>query len=81
MNYAHLSLCLLTSIGYFIPFTYSRANIVVSTTTGQILQNITINKFGEGSIEVNKEFMASAMYYYTLYVDGKKVDTKRMIVE
>lgn len=42
---------------------------------------IAIEISGEGSIEVNKEFMASAMYYYTLYVDGKKVDTKRMIVK
>jgi len=25
--------------------------------------------------------MASAVYLYTLYVDGKRIDTKRMIVE
>lgn len=70
-----------TSVGYFIPLSYSKANIVVSTTTGQLLKNINITKFGEGAIEINKERMATALYYYTLYVDGKKVDTKRMIVE
>ncbi len=70
-----------TSVGYFIPLSYSKANIIVSTTTGQILKNINITKFGEGAIDINKERMATAIYYYTLYVDGKKVDTKRMIVE
>ena len=70
-----------TNIGYFIPFIYSKANIVISSSLGQILQNIPITRFGEGSITVEKERMSAAIYYYTLYVDGKQIDTKRMIVE
>jgi deferrochelatase/peroxidase EfeB len=70
-----------TSIGYYIPYEHSRANLVISTTTGQILANISIREFGEGAIEFNKSALQSAMYFYTLYVDGQKVDTKRMLVE
>jgi|GEM_PF-490794 len=70
-----------TSIGYFIPFKHSNANLIISSTTGQILSNISIQKFGDGTIEFNKAALQSAMYFYTLYVDGKKVDTKRMLVE
>ncbi len=70
-----------TNIQYFIPLSYSNANIVISTTLGQILDNFQITKFGEGSINVDKGRMAAAIYYYTLFVDGKKIDTKRMIVE
>jgi hypothetical protein len=70
-----------TMIGYFVPFSYSKANIVVSTVTGQILDNILLSKFGEGSININKDRMQSAIYLYTLYVDGKKVDTKKMVVK
>ncbi len=70
-----------TSIGYFIPLIYSKANIVISTSLGQILNNISITRFGEGSIVFNKAGLAQAIYYYTLYVDGKQIDTKRMVVE
>ena len=48
---------------------------------GQIVDNISLSRFGIGSISVSKSRMATATYLYTLYVDDKKVDTKRMIVE
>jgi len=70
-----------TSIEYYIPFTYKTANIVVSATSGRIMENRKITKMGEGSISVNKARMQSAVYFYTLYVDGKRIDTKRMVVE
>jgi hypothetical protein len=70
-----------TSIGYFIPFRYNNANIIVSATSGRLLENYKIDRMGEGEILVNKERMQSAVYFYTLYVDGKRIDTKRMVVE
>ncbi|MFT5250142.1 MAG: hypothetical protein ACI93P_001877, partial [bacterium] len=70
-----------TSVGYFVPFTHSKANIVISTMAGQIVDNISVSRLGVGSISVNKSQMATATYLYTLYVDGKRIDTKRMIVE
>ena len=70
-----------TSIGYYIPITYSNANIVISSTTGQLLNNIAVEVKGEGSIEIGKASLQSGMYFYTLFVDGKKIDTKRMIIE
>ena len=70
-----------TSIGYYIPITYTNANIVISSTTGQLLNNIAVEVKGEGSIEIGKASLQSGMYFYTLFVDGKKIDTKRMIIE
>ncbi|QIE58312.1 hypothetical protein G5B37_01625 [Rasiella rasia] len=70
-----------TSIGYYIPFEHSRANLLITTTEGKVLSNIAIREFGEGTIEFNKSTLQSAMYFYTLYVDGERVDTKRMLVE
>ena len=70
-----------TSISYFVPFVNSNANIVISNATGQILENRSVDKFGQGSIIVNKDRMSTGIYFYTLYADGKKVDTKRMVVE
>ena len=70
-----------TSIGYFIPLTYAKANIVVSNVAGQILNNVPITKFGEGEITISKNRLQSAVYFYTLFVDGKRVASKRMVVE
>ncbi|MFC7356601.1 hypothetical protein ACFQO1_02800 [Jejudonia soesokkakensis] len=70
-----------TTIGYFIPFRYESANIIVSATSGRLLENYKIDRMGEGEIIVDKERMQAAVYFYTLYVDGKRIDTKRMVVE
>lgn len=70
-----------TTIGYYIPFTHDRANIVIRSITGQLIRNISLTQFGEGSIVIDRSRMASAIYMYTLYVDGKRIDTKRMVVE
>ena len=70
-----------TRIGYFIPMTYTHAVMTISTTSGKMINTIPITRFGEGHIDVNKDNLASAVYFYTLYVDGKRVDTKRMVVE
>ncbi len=70
-----------TLIKYFVPLSYSNANIVISATSGRILDNRSNLRLGEGSITVNKNRMQAGVYFYTLFVDGKRVDTKRMIVE
>ena len=70
-----------TVIGYFVPLSYSKANIIISNINGQVLNNINLAQFGQGSITVDKARMATATYLYTLFVDGKKIDSRRMIVE
>jgi len=70
-----------TTIGYYIPFHHSKANIAITATSGQRIQDIPITKFGEGSIQIDESRLQAAIYFYTLYVDGKRIDTKRMVVK
>tara|TARA_B100000767_G_scaffold151371_1_gene142508 strand:+ start:207 stop:1553 length:1347 start_codon:yes stop_codon:yes gene_type:complete len=70
-----------TSVGYFVPYTNAKAHIVISTMAGQIVHNIELSNLGVGAVSIDNSRMASALYLYTLYVDGKRIDTKRMIVE
>jgi hypothetical protein len=70
-----------TTISYYIPITYSKANLVISTVTGQLLFNLPLEVEGEGSIDFGKSSLPSGMYFYTLFVEGKKIDTKRMVIE
>jgi len=69
-----------STIGYYVPQTVSQAEIIFSNNVGQIVNRIAVKKKGEGEITVNSSNYASGMYYYTLYLDGKKIDTKKMIV-
>ena len=70
-----------TSVGYFVPYTNAKAHIVISTMAGQIVHNMELSNLGVGAVSIDNSRMASALYLYTLYVDGKRIDTKRMIVE
>ena len=70
-----------TSIRYYIPFEYNKAEIVLTTVTGQILKRIPVNEVGEGSIDFSRSALSSGIYLYTLYLDGKRIDTKRMLIE
>ena len=70
-----------TSIGYFVPYTNAKAHIVISTMAGQIVHNMELLNLGVGAVSIDNSRMASAIYLYTLYVDGKRIDSKRMIVE
>ena len=68
-------------IGYYIPQSANNAEIVFSNNVGQIVDRIRITQKGEGEVEINASRYASGMYYYTLYLDGKKIATKKMIVD
>lgn len=70
-----------TNISYFIPAKYNSARIEIVSSLGQLISSIPITKFGEeGSVNMKKAYLQSAIYYYTLYVDGKKIETKRLVI-
>jgi len=69
-----------TEIKYNVPEKYNSAKIQVVNSLGQIVYDIPITKFGEGSISLRKKNLQSAVYFYTLYVEGKKIDTKRLVI-
>ncbi|MBU2940593.1 T9SS type A sorting domain-containing protein [Lacinutrix sp. C3R15] len=70
-----------TTIDYFIPVQYTSANIQVVSSLGQVVYDIPITQFGEGSVTLTKNNLQSAVYFYTLYVDGKKIASKRLVVD
>ena len=70
-----------TSIKYYIPYNKNNGAIVFSNNSGQIIDNIKLENFGEQELFFNSESLASGIYYYTLFVDGRKVDSKKMIID
>lgn len=68
-----------TVIKYNVPEKYGYAQLIFSTLDGRILKTIDIAKKGAGEITVFANDLTNGIYSYTLVVDGKTFDTKKMV--
>lgn len=69
-----------TTISFFIPETCSRASIHIYNLQGKQIKQLSIESRGNGSVTINGYELTPGMYMYSLIVDGKEVDTKKMIL-
>jgi len=69
-----------TTIGYFISGMKNMANLIIYDLNGKELNKFVINRAGEGSLQIKSGQFYNGMYLYTLVVDGKEIETKKMIV-
>ena len=69
-----------TVIRYHIPASVSNAQIMVTNASGNMIKTFTLNNKGAGSVTINAGELAAGSYYYTLITDGKKADSKQMIL-
>jgi len=69
-----------TTINYTLPERYLSAKIIVVDELGKIIKAIDLSGKGSGSVIFSSPFTAGASYQYSLYVDGKLIDTKQMIL-
>ena len=67
-----------TAINYTLPKSYSSAKIVVVDNLGKAIKSFDLNGTGKASLAFSSPFRAGASYQYSLFVDGKLVDTKQM---
>ncbi|HTB05769.1 MAG TPA: tail fiber domain-containing protein [Bacteroidia bacterium] len=69
-----------TNITCFIPGQSGSASLLIMDMTGAIKTTIPITGRNSQTITINAGQLTAGMYYYTLLVDGKEVDTKKMIL-
>lgn len=69
-----------TKIGCFIPESSNWAVLYIYNMNGAQLQQYPVNGKGEQTVTISGNALEPGMYLYTLVVDGKEVDTKRMIL-
>jgi hypothetical protein len=43
------------------------------------MKEVTVSAIGEGTVEVDGSNLSSDIYTYSLVIDGKLIDTKRMV--
>lgn len=68
-----------TTISWYLPERIQRAQLIFTNNLGQVIQMTDIRETGHGRMIVYADDLSSGLYNYSLVVDGKIVETKRMI--
>jgi hypothetical protein len=69
-----------TEIKMTLPETTASARVIVYNLEGKQLKEVTVKERGSASVKIVANELGAGMYIYALIVDGKVVDTKRMIL-
>jgi hypothetical protein len=69
-----------TVIRFTIPEDAANAQLTITNESGKIIQQFSDLTTGESEVELSTTSLSSGTYQYTLYVDGKKVDSKKMMI-
>jgi len=69
-----------SSISYYIPSGFYAAQLMITDMTGRTLKTYTIAQSGYGRQIIYNTELASGMYQYSLLIDGKLIDTKKMVL-
>jgi hypothetical protein len=68
-----------TVINYNVPNSFSKAQIMFTTSDGKVIKTIDITEKGEGRLNVFANDLSNGIYIYSLIIDGKMVETKKMM--
>ncbi|MCZ8284841.1 MAG: tail fiber domain-containing protein, partial [Bacteroidia bacterium] len=70
-----------TVVTYTIGQDFVKAQLIFTTTDGKVIKAVDIKEKGSGTLNVFANDLSSGLYSYSLIVDGKVIDTKKMIKE
>jgi len=68
-----------TSIGYNIPKQTGSAQIVFYSLDGRTIKSVNITARGKGQLNIQSDALLSGAYTYSLLLDGRIIDTKKMV--
>jgi hypothetical protein len=68
-----------TVIGYFLPEDTQKAQMLFYNAMGKLIQSTDLQEKGKGSLNVFASDLSNGTYTYTLVVNGKVVETKKMM--
>ncbi|PKP38443.1 MAG: hypothetical protein CVT98_05065 [Bacteroidetes bacterium HGW-Bacteroidetes-15] len=68
-----------TQINYVIPADVQKATLLFYDMNGRIINEVTINERGNGSLTVYGANLEKGIYTYSLIADGKLIATKKMV--
>ncbi|NNV55491.1 tail fiber domain-containing protein [Limnovirga soli] len=67
-----------STINYTIAEKFNSATIIITDNSGKTIKQFTLSSSGKGTVSIAKGSLANGLYHYSLYVNGKMVDSKKM---
>jgi trimeric autotransporter adhesin len=68
-----------TVINYYLPDDTGKAQILFYNADGKLIQSVELTGKGQGSLKVLANDLTNGIYTYSLLIDGKVVETKKMV--
>jgi hypothetical protein len=68
-----------TVISYFIPENVKQAQVLIYDDMGRVIQKFDIRSKGPGTITFYSNNPRARLYSYSIFAEGKLIDTKKMI--
>lgn len=68
-----------TTISYSLPDNTVKAQMLFYNAQGKLIQSTELSQKGKGTLNVFASDLSSGIYTYTLVVDGKIIETKKMV--
>jgi len=68
-----------TTVQFALPASASEAKLLVYDQNGRLVKSVSVGS-GQNQVSITKGSLPSGNYVYTLMVNGKKVDSKNMII-
>lgn len=69
-----------TEIQYYLPEEVQEGTIYIFNMQGTLISSKKADTHGKSSITINASELNAGMYIYSLVIDGKEIDSKRMIL-
>ncbi len=69
-----------TLINYYIPENSGNAILKVVDMNGRTIKAISLTAKGKGQLTLDTQSLAAGTYLYTLFVDDRLIDTKKMLL-
>jgi hypothetical protein len=69
-----------TIINYYVPKNSGPASLQITDMNGEIIKTIAVSGQGYGQVNLQTADLATGTYTYSLFVDGKLADTRKMVV-
>jgi hypothetical protein len=69
-----------TEINYFISENVNHASLLIFDIRGTLIRQIAIHHKGDSKTIINANELQAGTYIYTLLIDGKEIDSKKMIL-
>jgi len=70
-----------TSLSFYIPKEIENVYVYVSDDKKNVFQKFKIYQRGEGKIIIDRASLDEGVYYYSMYINGKVIDTQKLIVK